>query len=815
MSVWLRRLGYKIGLGVGVGLGLGGVLLVLFLILFPVMNQLFPLPKTEEGEQAAVLVVSQEGVPLRAFANQQGVWFYSLQPRQVSPLYLQALLGYEDRWFYQHPGINPFSILRAMWQNLQHGRAISGGSTLTMQVARLLDPHQRTIAGKLKQMFRALQLEWHYSKEEILALYLNHAPYGGTLQGVQAASFAYLAKSPDNLSHAEAALLAVLPQAPSRLRPDRHPKRAQQARDKVLDRMATWNIWTATQVAEAKQEQVASLYWQHPMTAPLLARRLRKQAKRARVNRQKRVITTTVEAGLQWNLENRLADRLGQWPAGTSAAVLVLENRELQVRAYAGSADFADQSRFGHVDMVQAWRSPGSTLKPFLYGFALEEGIVHSESLLVDALQSFKGYQPNNFHGGFHGPVSFSEALQKSLNIPAVDLLDRLGPARFVARLRQGGLRLRWPAGGGPNLAVILGGVGATLESLTVAYAALARQGLGGTMRFSNEEPVQERRMLSAGAAWIIRQTLANVPRPYGPLPLGPMDDPEHSFRRRIAWKTGTSYGFRDAWAIGVSDRLTIGVWVGRPDGTPLPGHYGTVTAAPLLFEIFDGLARQRLWEHEKPPPDSVVMQEICWPLGTTVTANQPETCHLKRKAWTLNGMVPPTFTERSPKQWQENPLTFWINPQTSLWVDASCSVPQRIKKTIALWPLALQPWLMTDIRTKSQRPKRDPSCPDSLVPQHSRLQLTGITSGTVLRRAGTVLRRAGTATASKNQEPIISLSALGGQGKLYWLVNGRMHHTSGLKGTFRYRFNQPGPYEITVMDQSGLYDRVVVQLLP
>ncbi|RZL89631.1 MAG: penicillin-binding protein 1C, partial [Variovorax sp.] len=404
----------------------------------------------------------------------------------------------EDRAFYWHPGVNPAALARAAWQWARHGRIVSGGSTLTMQVARLVDDRAagRSIPAKLRQIARALQLELHHSKREILALYLNLAPMGGPLEGVETASRAYLGKGAGDLSRAEAALLVALPQSPTRLRPDRAVQAAQAARDKVLTRMQALGVWSAADVADAKLERVFAPPLRARWLAPLAAERLRQQARREgrHTGRHEAVIATTLDAGLQARLEQLITDRLNTVPETASLAALVVDNRSLEVRGYVGSADFTDARRGAHVDMVRAHRSPGSTLKPFLYAMALDEGLVHSESLLVDAPQNFSGYAPGNFQADFSGPVSVSEALQRSLNVPAVDLLERLGAERFAGRLRHAGLRLRMPANAAPNLSLILGGGSTSLEELVGAYTALARGGLAGKLRLTPGEPAQDTR---------------------------------------------------------------------------------------------------------------------------------------------------------------------------------------------------------------------------------------------------------------------------------------------------------------------------------
>ncbi len=627
----------------------------------------------------AVTVIAENGMPLRGFPDENGVWRYPVKLEDVSPLYIDALLNYEDRWFWYHPGVNPLSMVRALYQYIKISKPQSGGSTLTMQVARLFYPHSKTVPGKLSQIYRAVQLEFNYSKKEILTLYLNYAPFGGPVEGVQAASFAYLGKSAKELSHAEAALLAVLPQSPTRLRPDRHPKRATKARNKVLDRMARFGVWKPEIVEDAKIEKVIPRFNPRPMIAPLLAERLKSDSSFSIPNSS--IIHTTIDFFMQQTVEGLIRGFIQTTPPHTSAAALVVENETLNVKAYIGSADFSDDSRFGHVNMVQAYRSPGSILKPFLYAFALEEGLIHSESLLVDAPFSFKEYRPDNFTRNFTGPVSASEALQRSLNIPAVDLLDRLDPNFFDTRLRQGGLHLQFPPNQSPNLTMILGGVGISLEAMVSAYTSFARQGLAGMLKYNLSTPLEnDRRMMSPGAAYIIRQILQEHRRP--DLPGGNLS---LSSSRQIAWKTGTSYGFRDAWTIGVTDHYTIGVWVGRPDGTPSPGQYGRATAAPLLFAIADSLPRRYT-----PPqviPDTVSKAEICYPLGIRPSGEDDPLCHERHQAWILNNVIPPTLPDRTDRHWQSNPMTVLINPATGLRVEADCPVPNPVIRTIARWP--------------------------------------------------------------------------------------------------------------------------------
>ena len=758
------------------------------------LDLLFPPPLPAARDTSSV-VVARDGTPLRAFADAEGVWRHPADPEAVSPLYLQALLTYEDRWFHYHPGINPVALARAGWQWLRAGRIVSGGSTLTMQMARILEPHSRTLWGKARQMLRALQLEAHLSKREILTLYLERAPFGGTIEGVEAASWAYLGKPASRLSRAEAALLAVLPQAPSRLRPDRHPQRARIARDKLLERMVAQGAWTRAQVDDARIEPVVSRALRQPMHAALLARRLRNAAP------AEERIESTIDAGLQRMLEERVASYFAGLPGRTSAALLVVDNANMEARVYIGAAEFGDRARLGHVDMVRAWRSPGSTLKPFLYGMALDDGLIHSGSLMVDAPQSFHGYRPGNFGMAFHGPVSASEALRRSLNVPAVDLLDRVGPGRFAARLEHAGIRLRFPAGATPGLPLILGGTGATLEDLVGAHAALVRGGRAGRVRLTADAPMLERRLMSPGAAWIVAETLAGSPRP------GERSDTfDLRDRPRVAWKTGTSYGFRDAWALGASGRYTVGVWVGRPDGTPLPGQYGAITALPLLFEVIDSLPRGRGRGDAvaQSRPDSVDQRAICWPLGLAAEDQPAALCHRRLDAWVLDGAVPPTFAERDARIWSTGRTRFPVDAQTGRRLSARCALPHEVRtEEVARWPALLSPWLPAADRAASRLPPLAADCVDDGRGALDGLRIEGVQDGARLARA-----------PGSGRGVRLSLRALGAQGQVQWLLDGRwLAETDGAR-PFVHQFDEPGGYTLTALADSGAWARVQFRVL-
>ncbi len=745
-----------------------------------------PLPRThaDANTSHAQVVLARDGTPLRAFPDKAHIWRNPVKVEEVSPRYVEAVLAYEDRWFYWHPGVNPVALLRSAVQWAWHGRVVSGGSTLTMQVARMLEPTPHTFRGKVRQIARALQLEVRLSKREILELYLSYAPMGGVLQGVEAASRAYLGKPSTALSHAEAALLAVLPQAPSRLRPDRFPQRARDARDKVLDRLLP--SWGADTVRDAKQEPVVAQTVREPLLAPLFAERVRK------LHPQAARLDTTLDVGIQSSIEQLLAARLGLLPERVSMAALVVDNHSLAVRGYAGSADFADNERFAHVDMVQGKRSPGSALKPFLYGLALDEGLIHSESLLSDVPQSFGGYQPGNFQASFSGPVGVTEALQKSLNVPAVEVLERLGPQRFVALLRRGGLKLELPRGAEPNLSVILGGVAVNLEGMVGAYTAFARGGVAGKPRYVETDALEERRMLSEGAAFIIRDVLESGG------PVARQVEAGLGARRGIMWKTGTSFGFRDAWAVGVSDHYTVGVWVGRPDGTPNPGFFGANIAAPMLVDVFAAIDNAA--PTPRTAPQTVQPARICWPLGLRADATPTALCHQERTAWLLQGTAPPTFPDRLRQGAAR--YTDFRDARSGLRVRAACTVEPVQSLEMARWPAALEPWLDATTRSRAIPPAWTASCAQAATPDAG-LKIISLSPNETIRRAGT---GAGPVVA-------LRLEARGGQQDLVWLVDGKQIGRVRAKTHLQLRFTEPGRHTVTVMDEAGHYDQVEIRV--
>lgn len=530
-----------------------------------------PLPVEAVAERSIVVTDRNERL-LRAYAMKDGRWRLPSQAKDVDPGYLKILTAFEDRRFREHAGVDPVALGRAAFQFISHRRIVSGGSTITMQVARLIEPRsERSLAVKLRQVVRAVQLERRLSKDQILDLYLTLAPFGGNLEGVRAASLAYFGKEPRRLSLAEAALLVALPQSPETRRLDRFADRAQLARDRVIRRMVALGEISDEDARVALAEAVPRQRLKMPVLAPHATDQVVARLK------DRATLRLTLEANLQRSLEALARDRALALGPDISIGILAVDNATGDVLARVGSPDYFDARRAGQVDMTRAVRSPGSTLKPFIYGLAIEDGFVHPESLIDDRPIRYGSYAPKNFDMTFQGTVSVRKALQFSLNVPAIALLDRVGAPRLASRIRQAGTALVLPKDEAPGLAMGLGGVGISLSDLVQLYSGLARQGNTVALRELMDEPGEREhmRLLDPIAAWHIGNILIGAP------------PPENAVGNRIAFKTGTSYGYRDAWSVGFDGRMTIGVWVGRPDGTPVIGMLGRTTAAPILFDAF------------------------------------------------------------------------------------------------------------------------------------------------------------------------------------------------------------------------------------
>lgn len=538
--------------------------------------------------ETSVEILDRRGDLLRPYTVDDGIWRLDIELESVSHRYLDLLLAYEDKRFHAHSGVDLLAAGRAFWQVLRYGRMVSGASTITMQTARLLEASGTgSWRGKLRQIRLALALERHVSKEDILGLYVQLAPFGGNLEGVRAASLAYFGKEPTRLDLSEAALLVALPQAPEARRPDRFRDAARAARDRVLDRALERGLAPLDAVQRAKSTPPPDRRRDFPALAAHLSDRIAASAPERRIHR------LTLDKRLQSKLQTLAARHVDRSDPQATVAIVVADHQTGEILGHVGNAHAQGDGRPGWIDMTRAVRSPGSTLKPLIYGLAFADGLAHPDTLIDDLPATFSGYRPTNFDGQFRGTVTIRDALSLSLNIPAVRLTGALGPHRLVAALKRSGAAVHLPGQATPGLAVALGGVGVTLEGLVALYAAIGNGGLAVDLSPHPRESDPGRPVLSPEAAWYITDILRNIPPPHGASDLG------------IAYKTGTSYGYRDAWAVGFDGRHVVGIWTGRADGTPIPAMSGATSAAPLLFEVFARLGARP--SAHSAPPDTVL----------------------------------------------------------------------------------------------------------------------------------------------------------------------------------------------------------------
>ncbi|MCY3742476.1 MAG: penicillin-binding protein 1C [Candidatus Poribacteria bacterium] len=652
------------------------------IVLFTIMNWCFPLPKARLHPPPSRIVLDRNGEWLRAFLAEDGMWRFSHQssvishqlrgdlveqdpsstdnrkPKTESPWLHEAMLTAEDRWFYYHCGINPVSMATALYDNVKAGEVVRGGSTITMQLARLMEPKARTVPSKLIEMFRAIQLELAYSKPDILNFYFNMLPYGGNIVGTGAASRFYFNKPQHAISLGEAALLAAIPNAPERLRPDRFPENARHARAKVLDRLRARGQISEQQWQEALREPIPTKRYPLPFKAPHLSRLL---VKGNRWNTETRGPTrywkgaadgriyTTIDAKVQETAVRILREYLNASAAGiadsrrlqphtaSTGAIVVMDTQSRQVLAMVGSHDFFDQRALGQINGTLAPRSPGSTLKPFVYALGIEQGLITPETLLFDVPVTYKGYEPVNYDSTYNGYVTARQALARSLNVPAVNLHARLKNRTLHAFLKRAGISTL-ASGKKYGLSMVLGGCEVNLLELTTLYAGLANMG-----EFAPYQIVisghQSENLLAEGSRWLkakaYSQRLLREETSFiitemlttSQLPVNTVKNPE-AFEMtmnlpKIAWKTGTSYGHRDAWCIGYSPKLTIGVWLGNFDGKGAPMLSGTDAATPVLFALFTALTGQdtHRWY---TTPEQLKTREVCALTGAPPSPHCP-----------------------------------------------------------------------------------------------------------------------------------------------------------------------------------------------
>lgn len=731
---------------------------------------LFPLHVDPEY---SVIVRDRKGTVLHAFLTSDEKWRMKTNLEEISPVLRKTIVEKEDRYFYYHPGVNHLAIFRALFNNVLSLRRTSGASTITMQVARALEPHERTYTTKVREMLRALQLEWHYSKDEILQLYLNLVPYGGNIEGVKAAALLYLDKNPDHLSLAEVTALSIIPNRPSSLVPGRHNDRIVVERNKWLNKFRNARLFPDAEVDDALAELFEGRRRQAPREIPHLAQRLRYSGETE--------VTVSIDMLMQSTIERILSDYTNTNALSDirNGSVIVLDNQTGEVLSYCGSQNFTDSSQAGQVDGVIAIRQPGSTLKPFVYAQAIDQGLLTPRRMIGDVPVDYEGYQPENFDRKFNGPVSVEYALEHSLNIPAVKTLRVLGAGELIDLLSGCGFQQVGKDRRKLGLSMVLGGCGTTLEELTGMYSALARQGRWIRPSFTLKNAGRGRKVFSTAASFMITDILSKINRPDFPLnwqATGKMP--------KIAWKTGTSYGRKDAWSIGYNRRYTVGVWIGNFSGTGNPLIGGAAIATPLLFRIFNTIDYDSD-ESWFTMPDDCSQRLVCSESGL------PPSEHCNHVV--TDYFIPSISDSHTCSDWQE----IAVSPDEKISYCKSCqpSNGYRLKWYRMAEPSVLQ-WYADNRLVFDRPPPHNPDC-EELFRSGGPLILSPRTGTEILLNA------------SEPEPILLSCRTDDNESDVYWYVNDRFFR----KGNRVFYKAQEGPLKISCTDARGRVKTINVKI--
>ena len=769
------------------------VLPLLPVCLFVLANLCFPFPKEKLQPAPSTVVLDRNGEWLRAFTSPDEMWRFSETSLDtISPRFQTAVLTYEDRWFYHHWGINPVSLAGAAVDNFNAGEIVRGGSTITMQLARLMEPKDRTIPNKLIEMFRAIQLELTYTKSEILTYYFNMLPYGGNIVGSAAAARLYFNKPQSALSLGEAALLAAIPNSPERLRPDRFPERARKARKKVLLRMKEAGKISEQRLQEALKEPIPTARYSLPFKAPHLSRLLvsNKQQSFTSQHLVDQWIHTTIDHRYQYIAERILRDRLRplQGQGVSTGAVVVLDTKTHEVLAMVGSHDFFDKTSAGQVNGTLALRSPGSTLKPFIYALAIDKGLITPQTMLFDVPVDYVGYAPVNYDGKFTGYVTARDALARSLNVPAVNLYAKMPNNQLYEFLKRAGISTLSDKDE-YGLSLVLGGCGINLLELTNLYAGLANMGefapyqLIKKKEAANEEDDEPSspfsdvsRLLRPEISWIVTDMLTSLKRP---------DFPETfeltGTMPKVAWKTGTSYGHRDAWSIGYSPELTIGVWLGNFNGTGSPVLIGSQAAAPILFALFTALSGEKSQQWFSEPTD-LNIRLVCALSGLSLSPHCPTS---------ISDVFIPGISSVRVCHIHKS---IQVNIANGERLCSSCRQGKQYRdETIAVFPAEVATWLNANGFAIPQLPAHNPDCTRPLAGTHP----------IILSPARDTVYQIRSNIPSMHQKIRLSASVSGDTQDIFWFLNGEL--------VFKGQAVEPtfltpvvGKHELTCIDGAG-----------
>lgn len=587
-----------------------GILFLGLILLFFLLNWIFPLPDKIEY---STTITDNKGEIVNAYLTRDQKWRMKTELDEISPLLQKTIIAKEDKHFYSHPGVNPLAVFRALFNNIFKMRRTSGASTITMQVAKALEPGKRNMWSKIREMFRAFQLELKYSKKEILQLYLNLVPYGSNIEGVKTASLLYFKKNPDHLSLAEITALSIIPNKPGSLVIGKNNDLIIKERNRWLKKFADEKVFTNKEIEDALAEPLDARRGTVPHYIPHLAYRLKKQAGATTI------IKTNIDLNTQLKTEKLVSDyiRSQRLKNIKNAAVIIIDNKTHKVITYVGSADFKDSTDGGQVNGANAVRQPGSTLKPLLYAMCFDEGLLTPKTVVTDVAVNYQGYAPENYDEKFNGYVTIEYALEHSLNIPAVKSLHMLGHEKLIQKLSDLNFRQIQKDRRKLGLSLILGGCGTTLEELTAMFSSFADNGSYTQPYYIQEKSTHNKiTVTSPAACFMINEILSKVNRPDFPLNWTATER-----MPKIAWKTGTSYGRKDGWSIGYDKNFTVGVWTGNFSGLGVADLSGANVATPLLFKIFNTIDYDSDEEWFKQPDDCDIRQ-VCSETGLLPSDN-------------------------------------------------------------------------------------------------------------------------------------------------------------------------------------------------
>ncbi len=749
-----------------------------------------PLPEMKLKKDYSTAFLASDGTLLRLTLSPSGKYRLPLELEQVSPQVTKGFIAYEDRWFWWHPGVNPISALRALALNLSRGKVLAGASTLTMQVAKLLDPRPRTYGSKLLETFRALQLEARYSKKQILAFYLNSVPMGGNIEGVGAASLLYFGKPAQSLSWGETALLISLPKSPYSRRPDRFPDRAREGRDKVLRQIIPALGLSPGEAREAFQAAVPQGRFVNPSPAPQLARRAAYLS-----GKPFGVIELTIKPELQGLAQHVLSAAVARLKiqGAHNGALMIVDNHTRQVLAYVGSPDFHDPHG-GQINGANILRSPGSALKPFLYGLAIDQGVLTPKKILYDIPRDYGGYKPADYEGSYEGLVTAEEALSTSLNIPAVGLESQLEPLNggLGQWIKRAGCVGRGRDQLDPGLSVALGAYPVSLEEMMSLYAALANGGEWKPLVFFKDGRDSGRgtgkALLSPEACFMVCEMLSQVERT--DIPASWQFAPSLS---KIAFKTGTSFGHRDAWCVGVTPDYTIGVWLGNADAQGVPALVGHDAAAPIVIDLFDQLTRTNDQWFKKPP--GVQIRKVCALSGDPAGDDCPES---------IDDYFIPGVSDNQPCPIHRR---VWLRKKDGLEVCHYCMTgkPQDYQSRVfEVWPPDVTRFLRSHGQKFEAIPAHNPAC--AYFNQGEKPRLTSPNpEGHYELVSGIPL---------EDQKLTLSVQAGPDVDQVYWFVNGDLVAQSKPDQLSFWQL-RPGRWDVSVIDSRGRADKTSILVTP